>query len=54
MKLEQENISSFAASIKTAASSIVYDMLSTYYTGNKTGGANVGLLPQPYYWWEAG
>lgn len=19
-----------------------------------SGGANVGLLPQPYYWWEAG
>ena len=26
-----------------------------YYTGNQTGNAaNVGLLPPPYYWWEAG
>ncbi|MCJ1310726.1 hydrolase 76 protein [Agyrium rufum] len=27
----------------------------TYYTGNLTNNtANVGLLPSPYYWWEAG
>ena len=26
-----------------------------YYTGNQTGNtATVGLLPVPYYWWEAG
>lgn len=26
-----------------------------YYTGNQTGNpATVGLLPAPYYWWEAG
>lgn len=25
----------------------------TYYTGNQTGQVP-GLLPQPYYWWEAG
>ena len=26
-----------------------------YYTGNHTGNeANLGLLPAPYYWWEAG
>ncbi|RAL65946.1 hypothetical protein DID88_005607 [Monilinia fructigena] len=40
------------ASIKSAASTIAYDMM-TYYTGNKTGGIP-GNLPQPYYWWEAG
>jgi mannan endo-1,6-alpha-mannosidase len=27
----------------------------TYYTGNQTGNeASIGLLPAPYYWWEAG
>lgn len=25
----------------------------SYYKGNLTG-QTVGLLPQPYYWWEAG
>ena len=39
-------------SIKTAASTIAHGMMS-YYTGNLTGGTP-GLLPQPYYWWEAG
>ena len=39
------------ASIKTAAATIAYDMMK-YYTGNTTG--SVGLLPKPYYWWEAG
>ena len=39
-------------SIKQAASTIAYDMM-TYYTGNQTG-QPVGLLPSPYYWWEAG
>lgn len=28
------------------------DML-TFYTGDKPGGT-VGILPSPYYWWEAG
>jgi len=42
------------ASIKSAASTVAYKMM-TYYTGNQTGNeANVGLLPKPYYWWEAG
>jgi mannan endo-1,6-alpha-mannosidase len=27
--------------------------LMNYYHGNETGQA-VGLLPPPYYWWEAG
>ena len=39
-------------SIKQAASTVAYDMM-TYYTGNQTG-QPVGLLPSPYYWWEAG
>ncbi|KAK5115102.1 hypothetical protein LTR62_001799 [Meristemomyces frigidus] len=39
-------------SIKTAASTIAHGMMS-YYTGNLTGGTP-GLLPGPYYWWEAG
>ncbi|MCJ1411721.1 hydrolase 76 protein [Ptychographa xylographoides] len=27
----------------------------SYYTGNETGNsANIGVLPAPYYWWEAG
>ncbi|MCJ1471415.1 hydrolase 76 protein [Lambiella insularis] len=43
-----------ADSIRNAAATIAYDMMS-YYTGNTTGNpADVGLLPQPYYWWEAG
>jgi mannan endo-1,6-alpha-mannosidase len=40
------------ASIKAAASTIAYDMMS-YYNGNTTGNIP-GNLPQPYYWWEAG
>ncbi|KAM3084111.1 hypothetical protein ACMFMG_001783 [Clarireedia jacksonii] len=39
-------------SIKTAASTIAYDLMS-YYTGNNTGDVP-GNLPSPYYWWEAG
>ena len=43
-----------AASIKGAAGTVAYKLM-TYYTGNQTGNeANVGLLPKPYYWWEAG
>jgi mannan endo-1,6-alpha-mannosidase len=26
----------------------------SYYTGNQTGSTLLGLLPRPYYWWEAG
>lgn len=26
----------------------------SYYTGNQTNSALLGVLPQPYYWWEAG
>jgi hypothetical protein len=40
------------ASIKSAAATIAYGMMS-YYTGNLTGGTP-GIMPQPYYWWEAG
>lgn len=39
-------------SIKAAAKTIAYDMMS-YYTGNVSGNTP-GLLPEPYYWWEAG
>lgn len=45
------------ASVKSAASSIAFDMMS-YYTGNLSGQYNIpGLLEQPpsgYYWWQAG
>ena len=41
-----------ADSIKTAASTIAHGMMS-YYNGNTTGNTP-GLLPGPYYWWEAG
>lgn len=42
-----------ASSIKSATSTIAYDMLSSWYYGNQTGN-NPGNLPPPYYWWEAG
>lgn len=45
-------ISLHTDSIKTAAATIAYDMMS-FYTGNHTGD-NPGNLPAPYYWWEAG
>ncbi|EMC96226.1 glycoside hydrolase family 76 protein [Baudoinia panamericana UAMH 10762] len=41
-----------ASSIKSVASTVAYGMMK-YYSGNETGGTP-GLLPQPYYWWEAG
>jgi len=42
------------ASIKHAASAIAYGMMK-YYTGNVTNTQEtVGVLPWPYYWWEAG
>ena len=47
----QVNLQS-AESIKSAAGTIAYDMM-TYYTGNNTGD-NPGNLPPPYAWWEAG
>jgi len=40
------------ASIKSAASTIAFDLMS-YYTGNNTGDVP-GNLPDPYFWWEAG
>lgn len=39
-------------SIKKAASTVAHGMMS-YYKGNETGMPQ-GLLPDPYYWWEAG
>jgi mannan endo-1,6-alpha-mannosidase len=39
-------------SIKAAASQVAWDMMS-YYKGNLSGQIP-GLLPGPYYWWEAG
>lgn len=39
-------------SIKQAASTVVYDLMS-FYTGNRTGDVP-GNLPDPYYWWECG
>jgi mannan endo-1,6-alpha-mannosidase len=39
-------------SIKKAASTVAYDLMS-YYTGNNTGDVP-GNLPDPYYWWETG
>ncbi|KAA8569769.1 hypothetical protein EYC84_001350 [Monilinia fructicola] len=46
-------------SIKNAAATIAYDMM-TYYKGNQSGGIP-GVLPGPppnppwgYYWWESG
>ncbi|KAL8949677.1 MAG: hypothetical protein Q9222_004238 [Ikaeria aurantiellina] len=39
-------------SIKNAASTVAHGMMS-YYKGNESG-MSVGLLPDPYYWWEAG
>ncbi|KAJ5682997.1 Mannan endo-1-6-alpha-mannosidase DCW1, partial [Penicillium macrosclerotiorum] len=41
-----------ADSIKSAASTLAYDLV-TFYTGNNTGDV-AGNLPDPYYWWEAG
>ena len=39
-------------SIKSAAATLANGMM-TYYKGNLTGMPQ-GLLPDPYYWWEAG
>jgi mannan endo-1,6-alpha-mannosidase len=40
------------ASVKKAASIVARDLLNMY-NGNQPG-QTPGLLPQPYYWWEAG
>lgn len=42
----------FKDSIRSAASTIAYDLV-TFYSGNNTGDVP-GNLPDPYYWWEAG
>lgn len=42
----------FSDSIKAAAGTVAYNMVKVY-TGNQTGQVP-GLLPGPYYWWEAG
>ncbi|EME80593.1 glycoside hydrolase family 76 protein [Pseudocercospora fijiensis CIRAD86] len=39
-------------SVKAAASTVAGRMMD-WYTGNQPGGTP-GILPQPYYWWEAG
>ncbi|KAI6897536.1 hypothetical protein KC334_g10258, partial [Hortaea werneckii] len=39
-------------SVKQAAKTIAFGMVK-YYHGNESGQIP-GLLPQPYYWWEAG
>src|ERR1700712_1052010 len=39
-------------SIKSAASTVAFNMM-TYYYGNTTRGIP-GLLGDPYYWWETG
>lgn len=39
-------------SIKLAASDVAWSLMS-YYQGNESGQVP-GLLPRPYYWWEAG
>lgn len=45
------------ASVKNAAATVAFDLMS-YYTGNISGEYNIpGLLEQPpsgYYWWQAG
>lgn len=52
-KLASETVLIAVDSIKHAASTLVYNMLKTYYVGNVTT-SQLGLLPQPYYWWESG
>ncbi|KAJ6786273.1 hypothetical protein PWT90_00813 [Aphanocladium album] len=39
-------------SVKDTAKGLAADLVS-FYSGNKPGGTP-GLLPSPYYWWEAG
>ncbi|RDW91055.1 mannan endo-1,6-alpha-mannosidase-1 [Coleophoma crateriformis] len=41
-------------SVQSAASSVAYGLMK-YYTGNITNTeSTIAVLPQPYYWWEAG
>ena len=40
-------------SIKDAAKSAASGMMK-WYTGDTAPGGIPGLLPGPYYWWEAG
>ncbi|KAG6013303.1 hypothetical protein E4U43_007371 [Claviceps pusilla] len=46
--LDPDSSSSILSTAKQMAADLV-----TYYSGNKPGGTP-GLLPTPYYWWEAG
>jgi len=46
------NVLTVIDSIRKATSTIVRNVL-TYYTGNQPGGTP-GVLPKPYYWWQAG
>ncbi|TAQ90271.1 hypothetical protein B7494_g1424 [Chlorociboria aeruginascens] len=40
--------------IKQVASTVAYDLMK-WYTGNITNtSTTIGVLPAPYYWWEAG
>lgn len=39
-------------SVKAAAKAVATNLM-TFYTGDQPGGTP-GILPQPYYWWEAG
>ncbi|MCJ1412751.1 hydrolase 76 protein [Ptychographa xylographoides] len=42
------------ASIRSAASTVAYGLMS-YYTGNiSSNPTGPGILPGPYYWWESG
>ncbi|KAF2170284.1 glycoside hydrolase family 76 protein [Zasmidium cellare ATCC 36951] len=41
-------------SILRASSTIVQNILQIYNNGSDTGPPIPGLLPDPYYWWEAG
>ncbi|CAG8979689.1 hypothetical protein HYALB_00003920 [Hymenoscyphus albidus] len=44
--------SNSTASIRAAASTIAFDLMS-YYKGNLSGGTP-GILPDPLFWWEGG
>lgn len=43
------------SSIRNASSALAFNLMS-YYKNNQTGvpPENVGMLPQPLYWWQAG
>lgn len=51
IELDPEN----EASIKAAARTYAYGLMDLYQ-GNATGTAveNIGIWPQPHYWWEGG